>query len=115
MLVMTLEIVPPRLRGLLSRWLIEIQTGVYVGGVNKVVRDLLWSRAIELDASGRITQSWNTNNEQGFEFRIHGDGYHHIVEIDGLMLVGKRNARAEQRLAPKRAAKRLAATRKIRS
>ena len=38
MIVVTLTDCPPRLRGDLSKWLLEINTGVYVGRLNKRVR-----------------------------------------------------------------------------
>lgn len=92
MLVMTLEKVPQSLRGELSRWLLEVQTGVYVGRVSPIVRDLLWEKALTKGATGRCTQAWRTNNEQGFSFRISGDARRCTVEIDGLHLVAVKNA-----------------------
>ena len=105
MLVMTLESVVPRLRGKLTRWLVEIQAGVYVGRVNQVVRDLLWEQAIKLDPTGRITQAWSTNSDQGFDFRIHGDERRQVVEFDGLKFVANLNTKALGKIAPKRAPK----------
>ena len=37
---------PPKLRGDLSKWLCEINTGVYVGNVSSRVRDALWERGV---------------------------------------------------------------------
>ena len=42
MLVIVVENVPPRLRGRLAVWLIEIRAGVYVGDLSVKVRDMLW-------------------------------------------------------------------------
>ena len=42
MIVITLSKTPASLRGDLTKWCQEIQTGVYVGSVNAKVRDLLW-------------------------------------------------------------------------
>ncbi len=92
MLVMTLEKVPQSLRGELSRWLWEIQTGVYVGRASPVVRDLLWKKALTRGAGGRCTQAWRTNNEQGFSFRIAGDARRSVVNLDGISLVAVKNA-----------------------
>ena len=89
LLMMTLEKVPPRLRGYLSRWLIEVSTGVYVGRVSAVVRDLLWEKSIDLGGDGRLIQAWTVSSEQGFEFRLHGDHGRSIVDFDGLLLVSK--------------------------
>ena len=38
---------PPRLRGDLSKWLCEINTGVYVGNVSSRVRDAVWDRVCQ--------------------------------------------------------------------
>jgi CRISPR-associated protein Cas2 len=42
MLVIVLENAPPRLRGRLSLWLLEIRAGVYVGRASPRLRDRLW-------------------------------------------------------------------------
>jgi CRISPR-associated protein Cas2 len=91
MLVMTLEKVPPRLRGYLSRWLVEIDTGVYVGRVSTVVRDLLWEKSVQLAGSGRLTQAWSARTEQGYAFRLHGGALREPVDFDGLVLVARRS------------------------
>lgn len=90
MVVMTLERVPARLHGYLARWLIEIQTGVYIGRVSASVRDLLWDKAIDLGSGGRVTQAWSSASEQGFDFRISGDDRRSIVDFDGFQLVAVR-------------------------
>ncbi|GAA5502387.1 CRISPR-associated endoribonuclease Cas2 [Deinococcus xinjiangensis] len=93
MVVMTLEKVPNSLRGELSRWLIEVQTGVYVGSVSAAVRDLLWDKVVQHARSGRCTQMYRTNNEQGFAIRMHGDQVRTLVKIEGYQLVAVRDAR----------------------
>ena len=42
MLVIVLENAPPRLRGRLAIWLLEIRAGVYVGNYSVKVRDHIW-------------------------------------------------------------------------
>ena len=44
MLVIVLENAPPRLRGRLAVWLLEIRAGVYVGNYSVKVRDHIWSQ-----------------------------------------------------------------------
>lgn len=44
MLVITVKNCPPKLRGDLTKWLIEIDTGVFVGNLSARVRDSLWER-----------------------------------------------------------------------
>ncbi len=42
MIVLILEKVPTSLRGELTRWLLELKAGVFVGKVSAMVRDRLW-------------------------------------------------------------------------
>ncbi|MCD6345555.1 MAG: type I-E CRISPR-associated endoribonuclease Cas2, partial [Anaerolineae bacterium] len=44
MVVMILEKVPVGVRGELTRWLLEIKTGVFVGHISARVRDKLWEK-----------------------------------------------------------------------
>ena len=55
MVVITLSDCPPKVRGDLSKWLIEINTGVYVGQVSMRVREELWKRICENLHTGRAT------------------------------------------------------------
>lgn len=98
MVVMTLEKVPDSLRGELSRWLIEVQTGVYVGAVSATVRDLLWDKVVQHARAGRCTQLYRSNNEQGFTIRMHGEARRQLVDIEGYQLVAVKDARYEKLL-----------------
>ena len=53
---------PPSLRGDLSKWLCEINTGVYVGNVSSRVRDAIWDRVCENLKNGQATLVFNTNS-----------------------------------------------------
>ena len=44
MVVIVLENVPPRLRGRMAIWLVEVRAGVYVGEYSRRVREYLWSQ-----------------------------------------------------------------------
>lgn len=93
---MTLEKVPDSLRGELSRWLLEVQTGVYVGAVSATVRDLLWDKVVQHSRAGRCTQLYQSNGEQGFTVRSHGEMQRTPICVEGYQLVAVRNARYEQ-------------------
>lgn len=92
MLVMTLERVSPSLRGELTRWLVEVQAGVFVGRVSTMVREQLWERILGRGEGGRVAQVWPAANEQGFSLRIHGDDRRQVIDMDGLALVAVRTA-----------------------
>ncbi|KRK39921.1 type I-E CRISPR-associated endoribonuclease Cas2e [Loigolactobacillus bifermentans] len=69
MIVITLTKVPPSLRGDLTKWYQEIQTGVYVGNVSAKIRDALWERIMRDIGNGQATMVYNTNNELGYIFK----------------------------------------------
>lgn len=77
---------PPSLRGDLSKWLCEINTGVYVGKVSGRVRDALWDRVCQNLKGGRATMVFSTNNEQGMDFRVHNSSWV-PVDFEGIKLM----------------------------
>lgn len=94
MVVMILEKVPKSLRGDLTRFLVEVDTGIFVGRVSATVRELLWERAVEKAEGGRVALAYRTNNEQGFALRLHGYPDRSLRDFDGIVLVSVRNAEA---------------------
>ena len=86
MIVITLSKTPASLRGDLTKWCQEIQTGVYVGSVNAKVRDLLWERVQKNIGQGEATLVYNTNNELGYTFRTTRLD-RKIVDFDGIPLL----------------------------
>jgi CRISPR-associated protein Cas2 len=87
MLVIVLENAPPRLRGRLAVWLLEIRAGVYVGNYSRKVREYIWSQ-VEADIeNGNAVIAWRTNNEMGFEFQTLGANRRLPADWDGVRLV----------------------------
>lgn len=86
MLVITLTDCPAALRGDLTKWLQELNTGVYVGQVGARVREELWKRVKENIKTGRATMVYSANNEQRMNFRVHNSGWEPI-DFDGLKLM----------------------------
>ncbi|MFU0805628.1 MAG: type I-E CRISPR-associated endoribonuclease Cas2e [Pseudoclavibacter caeni] len=99
-LVMTAS--PPKLRGHLTRWLMEISPGVYVGNVPARVRDLLWDQVLENLADGRAIMAFSAQNEQGLEFRTHGQQWQ-PADFDGVTLMMRPNTSGEQQRNSRRA------------
>lgn len=87
MLVVVTEAVPPRLRGRLAVWLLEIRAGVYVGDVSRRIREMIWQQTEELAEDGNVVMAWATNTESGFDFITYGKNQRMPVEFDGLRLV----------------------------
>lgn len=87
MLVIVVENVPPRLRGRLGVWLIEVRAGVYVGDLSKRVREMIWSQVEAGLEDGNAVMVWSTNTESGFDFLTLGRNRRMPIELDGLKLV----------------------------
>lgn len=87
MLVIVVENVPPRLRGRLALWLLEIRAGVYVGKVSRRVREMIWHNVQEGVGEGNVVMAWKTNTESGFDFLTIGTNRRIPVEMDGLKFV----------------------------
>lgn len=77
---------PPRLRGDLSKWLCEINTGVYVGNVSSRVRDAVWDRVCQNLKNGQATLVYTAAGEQRMEFRTHNTSWE-AVDFDGIKLM----------------------------
>ncbi|WP_340279178.1 type I-E CRISPR-associated endoribonuclease Cas2e [Pantoea agglomerans] len=90
MLMVVTENVPPRLRGRLAIWLLEVRAGVYVGDVSRRSRDMIWQQISRLSETGNVVMAWASNNESGFEFQTLGDNRRLPVEMDGIRLVSFR-------------------------
>ncbi len=96
MLVIVLENAPPRLRGRLATWLLEVRAGVYVGNYTTKVRDYIWNQVEKGIGDGNAVMAWRASNEAGFDFVTLGQNRRVPVELDGAKLVsflpmGERN------------------------
>lgn len=87
MLAIVVENAPPRLRGRLAIWLLEVRAGIYVGNVSRRVREMIWEQ-VELGIEdGNAVIVWNTNTESGFDFMTLGRNRRIPKEMDGIKLV----------------------------
>lgn len=87
MLVVVTENVPPRLRGRLAVWLLEIRAGVYVGDVGRRIREMVWANITQLAEEGNVVMAWASPHESGFEFQTYGKNRREPIEYDGIKLV----------------------------
>jgi len=87
MLAIVVENVPPRLRGRLAIWLLEVRAGVYVGKVSRRVREMIWSQIEKAIEDGNAVMVWSTNTESGFDFMTLGRNRRIPKEMDGIKLV----------------------------
>lgn len=87
MTVMVLERARASLRGRLSRWMVEVKAGVFVGTLSARVRDRLWESACARNAGGGCVLVFAAPNEQGFVIWSHGEPSRLVIDMDGLFLV----------------------------
>lgn len=87
MVVILMEKVPPALRGEITRWMLELRTGVFVGNVSALVREKLWEAVCQKLKGGGATLLHSAATEQGYKIRTHGDTSRKIRDFDGLQLV----------------------------
>lgn len=87
MIVIVTEKAPPRLRGELTRWLLETKTGVFVGKVSAMVREKLWEKVCEEEPAVSAVLIYSTSNEQGFSMKMHGEPQRQVVELEGIQLI----------------------------
>jgi CRISPR-associated protein Cas2 len=87
MLVIVVENAPPRLRGRIALWLLEVRAGVYVGEYSRRVREMIWQQVRAGLEDGNAVMIWTTNTESGFDFLTLGKNRRIPVELDGLKLV----------------------------
>ncbi|MFD6357441.1 type I-E CRISPR-associated endoribonuclease Cas2e [Nocardia tengchongensis] len=86
MVVLVLSACPAGLRGHLTRWLLEVSPGVFVGILTARVRDLAWQRVTELSKDGRAIMIYSTRSEQRLAFKVHRHEWE-PVELDGVHLM----------------------------
>lgn len=85
--VVVTENVPPRIRGRMAIWLMEVRAGVYIGDVSRCTRDMLWQHLEAGYDGGNVVMAWASNSESGYDFQTLGANRREPVEYDGLRLV----------------------------
>ncbi|HWQ11337.1 MAG TPA: type I-E CRISPR-associated endoribonuclease Cas2e [Roseiflexaceae bacterium] len=87
MTVIVLERVPVSVRGELTRWMLEIHAGVFIGRLSAMVRDVLWEYVCDQMREGAGWLVYQTNSEQGFGVRTCGHTDRRMIDVEGLLLV----------------------------
>lgn len=88
MTVLIARAVTPGVRGELSKWMLEVDAGVFVGNVPARVRDKLWEKLFwKLGEKGAAILIAPARNEQGFVIRTEGVLDRTMVDLEGLTLM----------------------------
>ncbi|EWC39883.1 type I-E CRISPR-associated endoribonuclease Cas2 [Pseudomonas stutzeri] len=86
-LVVVTENIPPRLRGRLAIWLLEVRAGVYIGDVSKRTREMIWQHLEAGCEDGNVVMAWASKSESGYDFQTLGSNRREPIDYDGLRLV----------------------------
>lgn len=87
MMVVVVSSAPPRLRGRLAAWLVDLRAGVYVGDYSARTREMIWEQVVTGLETGDAVMAWKAPTDQGYEFRTVGKNRRMPVDFDGLKLV----------------------------
>lgn len=87
MMVIVVNNAPPRLRGRLAAWLLELRAGVYVGKYSKRTRERIWEQVVAAIDEGDAVMAWAASRDQGFNFKTTGANRREPVNFDGMKLV----------------------------
>ena len=87
MMVLTIDHSPLKLRGELTKWLMEVKPGTFAGKVSALVRQKLWERVCETSGVAGAVMIYSMNNEQGFAMEMHGEPYRKVKTVNGLQFI----------------------------
>lgn len=87
MLVIVMDNAPEKLRGELTRWLLEVKPGVLVGKTSAAVREKLWEKVKRAEETTGALLLYNTDSEQGFQIELHGEPRRTVIDLDGVQLI----------------------------
>lgn len=86
MVVITVSVCPPSLKGDISKWLFEVSPGVFAGNINQRVRENLWERICKTIGNGKAVMVFNARNEQAIDFKTIGIDWE-LKDFDGIQLM----------------------------
>ena len=86
MVVLVLSAAPASLRGAMTRWLMEVSPGVFVGHLSARVREQLWELVRAYIGNGRALLIWSVWSEQRFAVASLGHE-REPVDIEGCLVM----------------------------
>lgn len=96
MTVVVLIAAPEGLRGHLTRWMVEVNAGVFVGNPSRRIRDRLWDLLATRIGDGQAILVELANNEQGWSVRTAGKDRWRPTDFDGLILSARRRTQPNE-------------------
>ena len=87
MTVLIMESAPEKLRGELTRWMLEAKPGVFVGSVSGLVREKLWKKVCGEVPVIPALLIHSASCEQGFKIEMNGDPHRRVIGMEGLQFI----------------------------
>jgi len=84
MLLIRTANVPSSLTGYLSRYLLELESGLFVGKINRALAEHLWSQTAKYAKDGYATAVLSGGSDLDFTLRAHNHPTLTIEDEDGL-------------------------------
>lgn len=86
MVVLILSAAPASLRGSMTRWLLEVSPGIFVGHLSARVREQLWELVRTYIGEERALLIWSVRSEQRFAVASLGHE-RELVDIEGCLVM----------------------------
>lgn len=89
MVVFSITSAPQRVRGLLSRYCLEVRAGLFVGRLDKRMRQTLWGVIAEAATpkTSAVVAWTRGDTAQGFGLKTLGPMAREVVTMDGLLMI----------------------------
>ncbi len=87
MTVLIMESAPEKLRGELTRWMLETKPGVFVGSISGLVREKLWKKVCTEIPVIPALLIHSASSEQGFRIEMNGDPHRRVINMEGLQFI----------------------------
>lgn len=88
MIVLVIDNAPAKLRGELTKWLLEVKPGVFAGKISAMVRERLWEKVYSDEYIAGAVMLYSMNTEQGFHMEMCGYPTRRVVDVNGIQLIG---------------------------
>lgn len=87
MVIIVTENVKEGLRGELTRWMLEIKAGIFIGNMSAMVRDKLWKEVKASVNSGSALMLYSAQTEQGYCIEMHNEPRRKVIDVEGISLM----------------------------
>ena len=85
--ILITEKFPASLRGEITRWMIEVKSGVFIGTLSRLVRDLLWEKISKNILKGGAIFIEPAANEQKYQIKSIGSFSRTSRNFEGINLM----------------------------